>query len=381
MTDYRIPFNRATQVGTELELVQEAFARGNLAGAGPFTQACQALLQETLGVPKVLLTTSCTDALELSALLLDLVPGDEVIMPSFTFVSTANAFALRGAKPVFGDVRPDTLNLDESKIEALITPRTKAIVVVHYAGVACAMDEIVAIAERHGLPVIEDAAHALFGDYKDRPLGTIGQLATLSFHETKNFTSGEGGALLINDPALIERAEILWQKGTDRSRFYRGEVDKYTWVDLGSSFTPSEINAAVLLAQLRAREVIQRKRREAWTRYAEGLRDWARETGTILPTVPAGCDQAYHLFYLLLRSESDRARLIKVLREAGIVAVFHYQPLHLSAMGERYGGQAGDCPVTEDVSERLLRLPFFTDISEEQQREVIAIVREFRPAD
>jgi dTDP-4-amino-4,6-dideoxygalactose transaminase len=379
-TNYRVPFNRPGVVGTELGYMSSSVGQRSIGGDGPFTRACRGLLEECLGVPRVLLTTSCTDALEMSALLLDLQPGDEVIMPSFTFVSTANAFALRGARPVFADVRPDTLNMNESGIEALITARTKAIVPVHYAGVGCDMEAIGAIAREHGLTIVEDNAHGLFGRFRGRPLGTFGSLATLSFHETKNFTCGEGGALLVNDPQLIGRAEILRDKGTNRARFYRGEVDKYSWVDVGSSFLPSDLLAAFLYAQLEAREDVQGRRRAIWNRYAEWLGPWAAAHAVQLPTVPADCEQAYHMFYLILPTAASRDAFIDHLKAAGILSVFHYVPLHLSEMGRRFGGREGDCPITEDRSARLVRLPFYNDLSDEDQQVVVDAVQAFRPA-
>jgi dTDP-4-amino-4,6-dideoxygalactose transaminase len=348
-----------------------------LSGDGSFTHKCHALLEQILGIPKALLTTSCTHALEMAALLLDIKPGDEVIIPSFTFVSTVNAFVLRGAYPVFIDIRPDTLNLDETKLEQLIAPRTKAIVPVHYAGIGCEMEAILEIAGRHGIAVVEDNAHGLLGKYKGQYLGTFGSLATQSFHETKNFTCGEGGALLINDPQYIERAEIIREKGTNRSRFYRGQVDKYTWVDIGSSYLPSGILAAFLYAQLEARQEIQDKRRQVWEYYYEHLQDWAEEHDIRLPIVPAHCEQAYHMFYLLMPSQEKRQALIDHLKKRNIFSVFHYLPLHLSQMGQRFGGKEGDCPVTEDASDRLLRLPFYNDLTEADQARAIASIREF----
>jgi dTDP-4-amino-4,6-dideoxygalactose transaminase len=312
----------------------------------------------------------------MAALLLDIRLGDEVIVPSFTFVSTVNAFVLRGAQPIFIDIRPDTLNLDETQLERLITPRTKAIVPVHYGGVGCELDAIMKIAERHDIAVVEDNAHGLFGKYKGKYLGTFGCLATQSFHETKNFTCGEGGALLINDLQYIERAEIIREKGTNRSRFFRGEVDKYTWVDIGSSYLPSDILAAFLYAQLEAREQIQVKRRRIWEYYYEHLQDWAWEHGVRLPIVPADCEQSYHLFYLLMPDLKARTRLISHLKERGILSVFHYLPLHLSPIGERFGGKPGDCPVTEDISDRLVRLPFYNDLTREDQDKVIEATQE-----
>lgn len=372
-----IPFNKPTHVGKELEYIQQAIQSSHLSGDGSFTKKSHALLEEALGVPKVLLTTSCTHALEMSALLLELKDGDEVIVPSFTFVSSINAFALRGAKAVFADVRPDTLNLDESRLEALITPRTRAIVVVHYSGVGCEMDAIMEIANRHGIPVVEDNAHGLFGKYKGKDLGTFGVMAAQSFHETKNFTSGEGGALLINDEKYIEEAEILREKGTNRSRFFRGQVDKYTWVNLGSSYLPSEILAAHLFAQLEKREEIQTARQKIWETYYRELGAWAEENHVQMPFVPSHCEQTYHMFYVLFPSLEKRTAAIAHLKERGIHAVFHYLPLHLSPMGEKYGGKAGDCPVTERITDQLLRLPFYTNMTEDEQRTVINVLKEF----
>jgi dTDP-4-amino-4,6-dideoxygalactose transaminase len=372
-----IPFNRPTTVGKESEYMQQALLSNHISGDGQFTKKAHALLEEVIGVPKVLLTTSCTHALEMSALLLDLKEGDEVIVPSFTFVSTINAFVLRNAIPVFADIRPDTLNIDESKLEVLITPRTRAIVVVHYAGVGCEMDAIMEIADRHNIPVIEDNAHGLFGKYKGKQLGTFGVMATQSFHETKNFTSGEGGALLINDKKYIEDAEILREKGTNRSRFFRGQVDKYTWVNVGSSYLPSDMLAGFLLAQLEEREQIQSKRRQIWETYYKELEAWAEENHVQMPFVPAHCEQTYHMFYILFPSLEKRQAAIAHLKERGIQAVFHYLPLHLSPMGEKYGGKAGDCPVTEQVSDQLLRLPFYTNMTDEDQKHVIEALKEF----
>ncbi len=377
MSTYRIPFNKPSFAGDEPRYMAEAIARGHISGDGHFTKACHALLEKALGVPKVLLTTNCTHALEMSAFLVGVEPGDEVIVPSFAFVTTALAFVLRGAKPIFCDVRPDTLNLDERKIEELITPRTKAIVPLHYAGVACEMDAVLEIAKRRGVAVVEDNAHGLFGRYKGRYLGTFGQLATQSFHETKNFTCGEGGALIINDKALIERAEILREKGTNRSRFMRGLVHKYTWVDVGSSYLPSDLLAAFLLAQLESRDMIQTRRRDVWNRYALELVGWAEKHGATLPHVPAHCEQPHHMFYVLLGDNAQRERLIGHLEARGILAVFHYLPLNVSDMGKRFGGRAGQCPVTEDISARLLRLPFYNGLSAAEQGEVIAAMNDF----
>jgi dTDP-4-amino-4,6-dideoxygalactose transaminase len=373
-----IPFTLPTLEGNEQLYMTEALTKSRLSGDGPFTKRCHACLEESLGVAKALLTTSCTSALEMTALLLNVEQGDEVIVPSFTFVSSINAYVLRGARPVFADIRPDTLNIDETQLESLITPRTKAIIVVHYAGVACEMDEIMAIAERHGVAVVEDNAHGLFARYRGRYLGTFGRLATLSFHETKNFTCGEGGALLLNDPSLIERAEIIREKGTDRSRFYRGQVDKYTWVDIGSSYLPADLLAAMLLGQLEARERIQTARERIWSFYSENLRDWAEQQDVRLPFIPSHSEQAFHMFYLLLPSLAERQRLIAHLKGRGIQAAFHYQPLHLSRMGRELGGSEGECPVTERTADTLLRLPFYNRLGDEGLTRVVSALREFR---
>ena len=373
-----VPLTLPSLEGNEQLYMVEALTRSRLSGDGPFTRRAQAFLEESLGIAKALLTTSCTSALDMTALLLDIKPGDEVIVPAFTFVSSINAYVMRGAKPVFADIREDTLNIDERLLEGLITPRTKVIVVVHYAGVACAMDEIMQIAERHGVAVIEDNAHGLFARHHGRYLGTFGRLATLSFHETKNFTCGEGGALLINDPSLIARAEILREKGTDRTQFFRGQVDKYTWVDIGSSYLPADILAAMLLGQLECRSRIQRVRERIWNYYFAQLQDWALEQDVRLPIVPPEAEQAYHLFYMLLPSLGERQRLIAHLKERGIQSAFHYQPLHLSRMGLVHGGCAGQCPVTERVADTLLRLPFYNRLDEDDLERVVDAVTSFR---
>lgn len=372
-----IPFNRAFAVGTELDYIRQSIENNHTCGDGMFTKKCHALFEQVFGVSKALLTTSCTHALEMAALLLNIQPGDEVIVPSFTFVTTINAFVLRGAQPVFIDIRPDTLNLDESKLEQLITPKTKAIIPVHYAGIGCEMESILEIAGRHGIPVVEDNAHGLFGKYKGRYLGTFGSLATQSFHETKNFSCGEGGALLINDPQYSERAEIIREKGTNRSRFFRGQVDKYTWVDLGSSYLPSDMLAAYLYAQLEVREAIQAKRKQIWEYYYEHLQDWAQQNNIRFPIVPKHCDQAYHMFYILMPSLEKRQALIAHLKAQGINSVFHYLPLHLSDVGRNLGGKEGDCMVTEDVSDRLLRLPFYNDLTLADQARVVSSIQDF----
>lgn len=377
---YKIPFNKPALVGTEHALLEQALNQGHLSGDGPLSKRCHTLFEAELGVAKALLTTSCTHALEMSALLLDIKPGDEVIVPSFTFVSTVNAFVLRGARPVFCDIRPDTLNLDEQQLPWHITRATKAILPVHYAGVGCEMNEIMSVARGHGIAVIEDNAHGLFGKYRERLLGTFGPMATQSFHETKNFSCGEGGALLLNDPNYVERAEILREKGTNRSRFFRGQVDKYTWVDVGSSYLPSELLAAVLLAQLEARDKIQNRREEIWNAYNIALKDWAGSSGVRLPHVPAHCQQPYHMFYMLMSDLETRQELIAHLKQRGILAVYHYLPLHKSDMGRSFGGRDGACPVTEDISDRLIRLPFFYNLSLEEQKEVIKAVKDFRPS-
>jgi dTDP-4-amino-4,6-dideoxygalactose transaminase len=375
---YRIPFNKPGLTGNELRYVADALTLGHSAGDGSYTRRCQRMLEETLGAARVLLTTSCTHALDMAALLLDIQPGDEVIAPAFTFVSTFNAFVLRGGKPVFIDIRPDTLNIDEAQLESLITPRTRAIVPVHYAGVACEMDRILEIARRHGTAVVEDNAHGLFARYKQKYLGTFGCLATQSFHETKNVICGEGGALVINDPKFVERAEIVREKGTDRSRFFRGQVDKYSWVDIGSSYLPSDILAAFLYAQLEKHEQITAARQRIWTYYYRHLHDWACMNNVQLPMVPAHCEQSYHMFYLVMPSLETRQALIDTLKKRGILSVFHYLPLHLSAMGVRAGGRQGQCPVTERVSDCLLRLPFYNDLSVSEQAEVVDLVQQFR---
>ncbi|WP_240197385.1 dTDP-4-amino-4,6-dideoxygalactose transaminase [Nonomuraea lactucae] len=373
-----VPFNRTHIAENELDYLADAVRGRSTCGDGPFTGRAAALLREITGARQALLTTSCTHALEMSALLLDLRPGDEVIMPSFTFMSTANAFALRGAVPVFADCRPDTLNLDERLIEAAITDRTRAIVVVHYAGVACAMDAIGGLAARYGLAVVEDNAHGLGGHYRDRPLGSFGCMATQSFHETKNIQCGEAGALLVNAPELAERAEVIREKGTDRSRFFRGQVDKYRWIDIGSSYLPSDVLAAQLTAQLESFERIQSRRHAVWSAYHAWLADWAASGGVAQPAVPDGCEHPAHLYYLLLPDLHNRQAFIAHLAERGVQATFHYQPLHSSPAGTRYGRRApGGCPVTEDVADRLVRLPLFPDLGEEDLAQVIDAVRSY----
>ncbi|MBM3329690.1 MAG: dTDP-4-amino-4,6-dideoxygalactose transaminase [Calditrichaeota bacterium] len=372
-----IPFNRPFIAGKELYYIAQAVQSGHLAGDGAFTRNCHRWLEEHLGVRKVLLTHSCTAALEMAALLAEIEPGDEVIIPAFTFVSTANAFVLRGARIRFVDVRDDTLNLDEGKLEAAITPASRAVVPVHYAGVGCEMDAVMEIARRHSLLVIEDAAQGVGAYYKERPLGSIAPLAALSFHETKNYISGEGGALCINDDKFIERAEIVREKGTNRSRFFRGQVDKYTWVDIGSSFLPSELIAAFLYAQLEESESISERRMAIFNRYADAFKTFAQQGRVRPPYVPPHCRHNAHMFYLILESESVRDRLIAHLREEGILAVFHYLPLHLSPMGLKWRAGEGSLPVTESISRRLVRLPFYYDLDPADQDRVVEAVVNF----
>ncbi|OQW93708.1 MAG: dTDP-4-amino-4,6-dideoxygalactose transaminase [Beggiatoa sp. IS2] len=366
-----IPFNKPYLTGKEIQYIVETVASGKISGDGLFTKKCHTFLEQILAVPKVLLTTSCTHALEMSALLLNIQPGDEVITPSFTFVSTINAFVLRGAIPIFVDIRPDTLNLDETKIEERITARTKAILPVHYAGVGCEMEALLKIGKHYNIAIVEDNAHGLFAKYRGKYLGTFGCLATQSFHETKNFSCGEGGALLINDPTYIERAEIIREKGTDRSRFFRGQIDKYTWVDAGSSYLPADILAAFLYAQLEIHEQIQNNRQQIWQFYYENLKDWAQQHDIGLPFVPDDCEQSYHMFYLLMPSLEKRQKLVGYLKDLGILAIFHYLSLHLSKMGQKFGGKEGDCPITESISDRLLRLPFYNGLTLSEQMQVI----------
>jgi dTDP-4-amino-4,6-dideoxygalactose transaminase len=374
---YRIPFNVPSLTGRELEYVKQAVDGGHISGDGPFTKKCHAILEQMLGGNRCLLTTSGTHALDLAALLLELKPGDEVIVPSFTFVSTANAVVLRGARPVFCDVREDTLNLDERLVPGLCTHRTRALFVVHYAGVACEMDPLLALARERSLAVVEDAAQALGSRYRGKPLGTLGDLGCFSFHETKNVYCGEGGALCLNRPGLVERAEILREKGTNRSQFFRGLVDKYTWVDVGSSFLPSDLLAAFLYAQLEAFAEVQKKRKAIWHHYYYGLEDLERRGVLRLPRIPAHVEPNWHLFHLLLEDEATRDRLMLRLRERGILAVFHYLPLHDSPFGRRLGYVSGTLPVTERVSGRLLRLPFYNGLSQTDQHEVIEEIRAF----
>jgi dTDP-4-amino-4,6-dideoxygalactose transaminase len=379
VTEYSIPFNRPSLVGREFEYVHQALAGGSFSGDGLFTERCRIFLEREMGVKRVLLTTSCTHALEMAALLLGLEKGDEVVVPSFTFVSTANAFALHGARPVFCDIRRDTFNIDENHFRTLVSPTVKAVVPVHYGGVASEMEEVASISSSAGIAVVEDNAHGLFGKYRSRYLGTLGSLAAVSFHETKNFSCGEGGALLINDESLIERAEIIREKGTNRARFLRGQVDKYTWVDVGSSYLPSDILAAFLFAQLEARESIMTRRRSLWERYLELLRGWADGHDVGFPRIPDHCEHTGHVFSMLLPTEESRDAFIAHMRRRNILCVFHYLPLHLSPMGKKLGGREGDCPVAEEVSSRIVRLPLYNSMSEKEQERVVECVREFAP--
>jgi dTDP-4-amino-4,6-dideoxygalactose transaminase len=369
-----IPFNRPFATGREFLYVREAIANGHLSGSGPFTERCNRWLEERIGSEQVLLTHSCTAALEIAAMLLDIGPGDEVVMPSFAFVSAANAVVLRGGTPVFVDVRPDTLNIDESKVADAVTPKTRAILVVHYAGVGCAMSELSAIAEETATPLVEDAAQGILASYGGRPLGSFGSLAALSFHETKNVHCGEGGALLINDAELAERAEIILDKGTNRRRFFRGQVDKYSWVDIGSSYAPSEINAAFLWAQLEEAEAITARRLVLWRAYHEAFAELEVRGIVRRPVIPGLCSHNAHMYYLLLPDLDSRSRFIADLKRVGVHAVFHYVPLHSSDAGRRYGRQAGDLSVTEQTSERLVRLPLWPGMAEEDVERVVDAV-------
>ena len=370
-----IPFNRPYRTGREITLVAEAIAGDRWCGDGRFTARAAALVSEAVGGGRALLTTSCTHALELAALLLDLGPADEVIVPSFTFVSTAAAFALRGARVVFADVDDATLDLDAASVARVASPRTRAIVPVHYAGVACDVDAIAAAAP--GATILEDNAHGLFGAWRGRPLGSLGRLATQSFHETKNVACGEGGALVVNDPALVERAEILREKGTNRARFFRGQVDKYTWVDVGSSYLPADLLAAVLVAQLEAAPAIQAARQGVWARYHAELAPWAARHGVQQPHLPDGAQHPAHLYWLRVRDLDTRTRLIAHLADRGVQATFHYQPLHLSEVGRKLGGRDGDCPVTERAADTLVRLPLYAGLTSGDVDRVVAAVTAF----
>ena len=373
-----IDFNRPAFVGSELEYIQDAIHRGMLCGDGIYTKKCSQWMEKEFDVSRVMLTTSCTHALEMAAFLCDIQPGDEVIMPSYTFVSTADAFVLRGAKIVFVDIRPDTMNLDEKLIEQAITPKTKVIVPVHYAGVACEMDTIMDIAHRHGLKVVEDAAQGGDACYKGKALGTIGDFGCYSFHETKNFTMGEGGALLFQKEEYLEKAEILREKGTDRSKFFRGQVDKYRWMDYGSSYLPSELNAAYLYAQLEAKDKIQKKRMEIYEYYHRNLADLAAEGKVEQPYVPQECEHNAHMYYLKVKDMKVRTRLLAYLRENGICSVFHYVPLHSAPAGQKFGRFAGEDVYTTKESERLLRLPMFYNLDMEDVKRIVDVIHKFQ---
>ena len=373
----KIPFNKPFITGKEIEYISAAISNSGIAADGYFTRRCAELLAERFSIPKVLMTSSCTSALEMAALLCELNPADEVIMPSFTFVSTANAVVRCGAKPVFVDIREDTLNLDERLIEDNVTSKTKAIFVVHYAGVSCEMDRINEIAEKHGLLVVEDAAQGVNATYKGRALGSIGHLGTYSFHDTKNYISGEGGALCINDARFVERAEVIRDKGTNRSQFFRGVVDKYTWVDEGSSFAPAEISCAFLLAQLEAMDEITARRRAIYQFYLESLSPLAEQELITIPITPENCQTNYHMFHILLKDLRTRDGLMEHLKRDGISAVFHYVPLHSSVMGTKYWQNGAPLPITDDLSSRLLRLPFYADITKDEQVRVVRSISEF----
>lgn len=373
-----IDFNRPAFVGSEMEYIQDAIHRGMLCGDGIYTKKCSQWMEKEFDVSRVMLTTSCTHALEMAAFLCDIQPGDEVIMPSYTFVSTADAFVLRGAKIVFVDIRPDTMNLDEKLIEQAITPKTKVIVPVHYAGVACEMDTIMDIAHRHGLKVVEDAAQGVDACYKGKALGTIGDFGCYSFHETKNFTMGEGGALLFQKEEYLEKAEILREKGTDRSKFFRGQVDKYRWMDYGSSYLPSELNAAYLYAQLEAKDKIQKKRMEIYEYYHRNLADLAAEGKVEQPYVPQECEHNAHMYYLKVKDMKVRTRLLAYLRENGICSVFHYVPLHSAPAGQKFGRFAGEDVYTTKESERLLRLPMFYNLDMEDVKRIVDVIHKFQ---
>jgi dTDP-4-amino-4,6-dideoxygalactose transaminase len=370
-----IPFNKPYMTGKELWYISQAHASGHLSGDGQFTKKCSAWLEQRIGCRKALLTHSCTAALEMAAMLADLQPGDEVIMPSYTFVSTANAFVLRGAIPVFVDIRADTLNIDENKIEAAITPRTRVIVPVHYAGISCEMDTIMEIAQRHGLIVIEDAAQGILSTYKGRPLGSIGHMAALSFHETKNIISGEGGALLINSAKFVERAEVIREKGTNRSQFFRGQVDKYTWVDIGSSYLPGELISAFLWAQMEEADAINKRRLDLWANYHQWFASLEKTDKIRRPTVPRECVHNAHMYYLLLANLDERTEFIQRFKAAGIQTVFHYIPLHSSPRGLELGRAVGDMSNTNKIADQLVRLPLWLGL-EERQTEIIGKVIE-----
>lgn len=379
MSGSAIPFNKPDIAHSDRDLLNTAIDGNHSSGNGPFTSMVERYVEQNLATLRVLLTTSCTHALEMSALLAQIKPGDEVLVPSYTFVSTASAFAMFGARPVFVDSRSDTLNVDASLIESAITPRTRAICVVHYGGVACEMEKILSIAGKHNLLVIEDNAHGLFAKYKGQYLGTFGAMATQSFHETKNLTCGEGGALLINDSGLVDRAEILREKGTNRSKFLRGQVDKYTWVDIGSSWVMSDLLAAILWGQLQRSSEVNTRRVEIWNRYHTGLADWADGHGVLRPVVPDGCEHVGHVYHLRFQMLDQRSRFIEHMRRRDISCVFHYQPLHASPVGQQCGGRIGQCPVAEHAGDCLVRLPMYNTLSESDQHRVLEAVTQFVP--
>lgn len=373
-----INFNQAYIAVNQEKYIKQALENHHISGDGPFTKKSSQFLEEYFGVQKALITTSCTHALEMSAILLNLKEGDEVIVPSFTFVSTPNSFILRGAKPVFIDIRPDTLNMDENLMEALITKHTKAIYVVHYAGVGCEMNKIMELAKNYNLAVVEDNAHGLFGKYKGQYLGTFGEFAAQSFHETKNISCGEGGALLINYKKYCDRAEIIREKGTNRSRFFRGQIDKYSWVDLGSSYLPSDILSAILFSHLEEAQIIQRKRKFIWEYYDQALKAWAQENAVQQPFIPDHCEQSYHMYYLLLPNLEIRQKFISHLKSREIQTVFHYVPLHSSEMGKKYGYKEGDLPLTEKISDQLVRLPMYFDLTEKDLQKIAEAIMDFK---
>lgn len=368
---YKIPFNKAIYLPEAFKYVEDVVKSSLIAGDGKYTRLCSEWMEHRFKAKKVLMTTSCTAALEMAAILLDIQPDDEVIMPSYTFVSTANAFVLRGAKCVFVDIRPDTMNIDENKIEAAISNKTKAIVVVHYAGVGCEMDTIMSIANKYSIPVVEDAAQGVMANYKGRALGTIGTFGCYSFHETKNYTMGEGGALVINDEKYIERAEILREKGTNRSRFYRVEIDKYSWVDIGSSFLPSEFNVSYLYGQLEIADKINENRLETWNAYNDAFKNFEYDGKIVLPTIPKACNHNAHMFYIKLKSIEERTQFITSMKEKGIGCVFHYVPLHSSEAGKRFGTFCGEDIYTSQESNKLVRLPMYYDVGKENVQCII----------
>jgi len=373
----RIPYYRAQAVGREQEYIADAAASGRIGGSGPYARQCESILREMTGAP-VLVTKSCTAALELMGQLLDLQPGDEVILPAFAYITTASSFAIRGARIVFADVRPDTLCIDPESVRRCLSPRTRAVVALHYSGVACDLDELDAITREAGVVLVEDNAHGAGGTYRGKPLGAIGSMGAMSFHETKNITCGEGGALVLGDNHLLERAEILAQKGTDRAQFLRGQVSSYTWVDVGSSYQLSDLHSAFLLGQLEQRQAIADQRQRLWHRYAAELADWADAQGVRLPTIPEDCESTHHIFQVLLPDMNARDRFLHALLARGIQGTFHYQPLNVSPVGQAMGGVVGGCPVSEDVSGRLARLPMFHGLSDDEQGEVIEAARRFR---